>query len=62
MTLKFTIGLIINEADCTNCSMLIAQSYCFGCGCFDEHIDLKCGIMGGSCNLMSASACSLFLY
>ena len=37
------------------CNVLMSQ--CDGCGCFDEHINLKSGIMG-----LPHSVSTLFLY
>ena len=37
------------------------MSQCEGSGYIDEHINLKYDVMGGSCNLRSTSAPSLFL-
>ena len=45
-----------------NCTFWVLICRCDGWGCFDEHINLKSGIMGDGCHLRSASASSTFLY
>jgi hypothetical protein len=50
----------MKQAPHTVCGMLISQCLCNGCGCFDEHIGLKSGVMGGICSLASAPASSSF--
>jgi hypothetical protein len=50
----------MKQAAHTVCGMLISQCQGNGCGCFDEHITYKSGVMGGICSLVSAPASSSF--